>query len=293
MEDIVTVTEAEKPTRKRNRSATKKPKPKEPATGTGVNIVGNRFACSYSGKLTERAIFIPGVSTAAFANLPCAAAWLRDTVTDPEQRKHLFEQMCDEYEQDVAAVQDAPTRTLLADFGGYQSYDEWIGALTFWDMHTAGAGMSVPDYQAALGGKTTARGKTPAPTKLILERGMQVITHGPKPTVKRVNATDGAVEKGVKGQLTPVGIYTKLHSFVIKNKAPGIDLSKPGVEPRWSQEVFVADGGLFMAHTAVDFEPDAKLRNHAADSAFDDGRTYYAPLVAITTRKISVSTKAK
>ncbi len=178
-----------------------------------VTIVNDRFVCSYSGAITEKAIFVPGDLSVCFANFPCAFAYLDATIKDAEKLHAAKVAVCDAYEQNIETVQPAPDRGLLGVFGGDRSYEEWLGPLNFWNVLTSNSGTSVSEYRNLLknGGKRGTKGDG----KITLEAGLYVVNTKGNP--RRVDAVDGAVEKGAKESLTPVRAFRKLDAFVAKS----------------------------------------------------------------------------
>lgn len=269
--------EPEKKSKKRSRSS----KPKPIAKGPGVVIINNHFVCSYSGRIIEKAIFIPGVTTAAFANFPCAFAWIEENVKDAAKQEELKRITCDDYEQTVESVVRAPIREKLSDFGGDLIYDEWMGPLKFWDILTDAQGSSVKDFQASLKGDTKRRGgKTNG--RVTFESAMYVVSSGKGAAgCKKINALDGAVEKGAKDRLTPISALRKIGTFTSKNTP------KDSTEPLWVQVDVGGDNYRGWAVTpVVGYEPDEKLLNNIATQVC--GHKVYGPAVILFTRKTSV-----
>lgn len=265
--DPVVEETAKKNTKKRARS---KPAAKK---GPGVIILGaNHFACSYSGRVVERVILVPGIKDAAFANIPCAFSWIEENVKDAEKQQALKQAVCDEYEQSIETVVRAPHREYLQDFGGKMGYDEWIGPLKFWDVFTSNSGSTVKDYNQSLKGGASKRGAG----RVTFESAMYVLAHG-KNSVKIINALDGAVEKGAKERLTPVAALRKLHSFIAKN----------GAAEAWDVQSHSTDGifGFYLTPKAG-VVVDDKLFNNVASQI--TGVRTFGPAVLTFTRKTSI-----
>jgi len=260
-----------KKSKKRSRA-----KAKPAVSGNGVVVVGNRFVCSYSGRVVANAIFIPTVDTACFANIPCALAWLEDNCKDATINDGLRHALATEYEQTLENIERAPKRELLADFGGNLFYDEWIGALAYWDHLTESIGLSVDGYSKRGTGTATKRGKGAA-ARVAFEAAMYVIAHAKGAGgCKKVNALDGAVEKGAKERLTPVAALRKLSTFRNTHED--------------TFQVEHVDGEGYSATTNVKAEGlltpvDDKLINNIATQLV--GHTVYGPALVIFTRKHS------
>lgn len=285
------------PTKKRSRSSKRgSGKPK----GVGVNIVGNRFCCSYTGHMCERAIFIPGVEGAAFANIPSAFAWIDiQSSMDDETKTRLKQQLCDFYHQLPTQVIHLPPRERLKDFGGVLSYEEWMGQGFFWDVHAQREGTTVEAYRAGLS-KKSRRGANE--DQLVLQKGMQVILPGKSiaTSVKRVTAVDelpkvkfadgeevqedDATEKRPKNRLTPLGCWSKLSNFVSKNN-PALWEKRAKVLANDSGMAFFvtarADYGDQNVHKTIYNEYGSRL---LCEDAF-------GPVVVISQRRQIIKTK--
>jgi hypothetical protein len=157
--------------------AVKRARPK-PVKGPGVATVGNRYVGSFSGKVVEKAIFIPGVKGAAFANIPCAVAWLTDCAGIEIARiAELTAALAEAYDQTTSNVTRSPHRSLLATFGGELDYDTWIGDLAMWDGFTDDKGETLADYKKRIAPKPKVA-KKPAKkqVKVAFDAGMYLIT---------------------------------------------------------------------------------------------------------------------
>lgn len=270
--------------RKRSRS-----KAKSAAKKNTVVILNDRFLCSYSGQLVQRAIFIPGIPTVAFANIPCALAWLDENVADTDERNKYTEMLADEYEQTTQQFLRAPDRKYLTTFGGDRTYAEWIGDLRFWDVQADASGVTVADYQRGLKrrGSKNPRSKSEASNKIVLERGACVIMHKGigAAAVKRVVGVDGAAADTTegprkKGAMTPASAYSKLQTFANTNK-----------ELSWKRAVLVTENGIFTANTPVEEllgDPEvARLRNPHGCKIFSG--TVCGPVFCVVQKKFSVT----
>ncbi len=263
---------------KRSRSSKKK------GAATRVTIVGDRFVCNYSGHLSEKAVFVPGLD-AAFANLPSAWAWIEEQVAKPEEQQELKNAALSAYEQLDALVVRAPERTKLADFGGDLEYHEWIGGLSLWDNFTTAKGLTVTEYRKHTQKTNAKRGKT-AKTPYIA--AMYVLPHK-KGAPKVINTLDGVeTEKGAKGVLTPVRAMRKLATFInaTSNVVDGDEKTKL---PVFRQELLVGPGYSIIACIPRDDdvvgEHAASLNKTATDIA---GLSVYGPAVAFFTKSIKI-----
>lgn len=142
MEEVLASSPPPAPTKKRQRKAATGVK------GPGVSFVHDRFVCAYSGVLRDKAVVIPDVSNAVFANIPCAVAWLEDNVKDENKRTALLAGLATKYEQVLDNMPRAPPHQQLDNFGGPDDYVHWIGDLSFWDQLTADGGIGVAEYKA-------------------------------------------------------------------------------------------------------------------------------------------------
>jgi hypothetical protein len=277
-------------TRKRGRSGTKKtkaaatPTAAPTATGLGVVVIGDRFVCSYSGRVVDHAVFIPGVDTACFANLPCAFAWLEDeSNVSAETQDKLKSAMAAEYEQTLENVVRAPKRNLLVDFGGDRYYSEWIGPLAFWDRHTEAQGSTVDEWKKR-GNQTAARRGKGAAARVAFDAAAYVIAYGKGAAgCKKVNTVDGAaIAKGTKNVLTIVKAYRKLQTFINGHVSEEED-ARQLYEIRQLSSTNGWYASVIVPHEGV--VPEDKLRNNIASQVV--GFNVYGPAVVVFTRKHS------
>ncbi len=277
-------------TRKRGRSGTKKnaaataSAAAPTAVGLGVVVIGDRFVCSYSGRVVDHAVFIPGVDSACFANLPCAFAWLEDesNVSEDTQNK-LKTAMAAEYEQTLENVVRAPKRSLLVDFGGDRYYADWIGPLQFWDRLTDAHGSTVAEFKQR-GNQTAARRGKGAAARVAFDAAAYAIAYGKGAAgCKKVNTIDGAqTAKGAKNVLTIVKAYRKLQTFINGHVSEGEEAKQLFA----IQQLHGTDG--WYASVLVPCEgvvPEDKLRNNIASHIV--GFNVYGPAVVVFTRKHS------
>ncbi len=213
-----TATATRKRARGKKSDASKVAAAKPKAVGLGVTIIGSRFVCSYSGRVVDRAVFIPGVDTACFANVPCAFAWIAEESNVPEDAKQeLRAAIASEYEQTLEIIERAPERSQLVDFGGNKYYKEWIGMLEFWDRLTEASGSSVQEFKQRDNGAATKRGgRGGQAARVVFDASAYTIAYNKGGAgCKKVNTIDGAAtEKGAKNVLTIVKAYRKLQTFI-------------------------------------------------------------------------------
>jgi len=223
--------------------------------GDRLTVLGDRFVCSYSGRLCERAVRIPGLEE------------------DQGICENYKNAICEEYEQSVNNVVRAPMRTQLMDFGGDLDYQSWLGPLSFWDVLTGEKGLTVAELSQSKKGGPVKK-KTKSASKLDFAAGMYVIYHNKAP--KPVNAIDGAEkEEGekVKAKLTPVGAMRKLGSFCHTHK-----------EQSWGARCKMDES--FVAHFTVTDAPVDKLVNKTGSLLV--GEPCYGPVVVVFTKKFSL-----
>ena len=275
-------------TRKRARGkkgdASKAPASKPKAIGLGVNIIGSRFVCSYSGRVVDRAVFIPGVDTACFANIPCAFAWIAEESNVPEDAKQeLRVAIAAEYEQTLEIIERAPERSQLVDFGGNKYYKEWIGMLEFWDRLTEASGSSVQEYKQRDNGAATKRGGGRGQTaRVVFDASAYTIAYNKGGAgCKKVNTIDGvATEKGAKNVLTIVKAYRKLQTF-INGHVSAEDEARQLFQVRQ-----ISSTAGWYASVIVPCEnviPERKLLNNIASQLV--GFEVFGPAVVVFTRK--------
>ncbi len=213
--DGIKFTPAADPTRVEPKPAAAKKrarKPAAPAVGAGVTVLGDRFVCSYSAQIREHAIFIPGVPTVCFANIPCAFAWLRDNVRDAATLTDLKTKVCEAYEQpSIDGVLTPPDRSYLSDFGGDRLYPEWIGELAFWDIQASVKGSTVAQWKKQEKKSGTSKRGKGADKRLTLDTGMYSVGVGGMAATKKVDTIDGAEDAT---GLTAIKATRKLAKFV-------------------------------------------------------------------------------
>lgn len=297
MSEVEAVVAADPVPEKKKRSRSKQNKSPK---GGGVVILGERFVCNLSGRIVSRVVLIPGVADAVFANVPCAVAWINQNYAHaPEKQEELKASLCAEYEQDPSLLVPAPDRSLLVDFGGSQTYEQWIGPLHFWDRLTEASGCTVQQYKASLKGGVSKRGKKNE-TRLPFDAAMYVISHGKGASgCKVVDSHDGAEEdadadpapidgdkkKKRKSSLTPVKAMRKLSSFV---HAHPLDdkVDKKLQQPAYKTVFRQLDGATVIALQHVHGADDKEVANVIASQLL--GEKVYGPAVAIFTRKTIV-----
>lgn len=276
MTDIVPVvdatTTAKKTNKKRNRA-----KPKSLVAGPGVCVLGDRFVCSYSAQIRTHAIFVPGVDSVCFANIPCAFAWLEENVKNNEELLVKLKQAtADEYQQPLESIERAPARETLSDFGGKLYYVEWFATLLFWDTLTESNGTTVAEYKNRNSNTAVKRGKG-AQSKVAFEAAMYVVGHGGGAgKCKKINGLDGvAVDDGAtKALLTPVRAQRKLTNFISSHLLND--------SAQYQRKYVEKDNyiGVVLVTAGV---ADEKLHNHVATELA--GENCYGPAVFTFTRK--------
>jgi len=269
---------AKQPAKKRERA--KKVAPE--IAGPGVVVLGDRFVCSYSGEFSPSAIFIPGVDTACFHNIPCALAFLEESGAPPEVQVRYKQALCDAYEQPLELVERAPQRHYLANFGGDRFYDEWIGPLELWDRLTETSGTTVAQYKdrkQGAKGSAVKRGRG-GDARVSFLAAPYVVAYGKGAAgCKLVNALDGVKEEeehDAKDTMTMVRALRKLQTF-IKGHDGEADFK---IKSDFGEGYYA----FFIGTDAPVTLP--KLHNHIASSITT--KQCYGPAVFIFTRKFSV-----
>lgn len=271
MEEIV---DAQKQTKKRSR-------PKPLASGPGITPLGDHFVCAYTGRVIPRAIVPSCIPKLAVANVPCAVAWIRENV-EPENHDVLLKALAEEYEQPLANLASPPPRAQLLDFGGNMPYNMWIGDLELWDTFTDQKGISVSEWKqkSKRGGGGLKKGKG-TNARVVFEAGMYSIKPGKANSFKRVNALDGAVEKGDKERLTPAAALRSVTTFAAKHATSGESdytcIGASSLENGWSAVALVPANGAF-GPTEGD-----ELVNNLATQILQ--RKCYGPAVVTFTKK--------
>lgn len=263
---------------KPKRQRSKKPRPL--LSGPGVVPSGKRFVCSYSGELTERAIFIPGVNSACFLNVPCAVAYIEDNAKSAEAQATLLQDLADAYGQTLGNLVRAPQNRLLANFGGDLFYEDWIGDLVKWDALTMLHGTTVEEFKNR-GKKATKRGKR-GNNSVTFEAATYSISAGKGAGGCRVvNTLEDNIEAGKKGQLTSVGALRKLEKFVrgSRNKEEG----EAALENYLIEATRTSTAVILACVARQGTVPDEKKRNAIASALCE--REVYGPALAIFTRK--------
>jgi hypothetical protein len=273
--------EAEKGAKKRSRPKRVAPE----IAGTGVVVLGDRFVCSYSGEFGESAVFIPGVDTACFRNLPCAFAFLEDSGAKEETVQKYKQALCEAYEQQINTVERAPKRELLANFGGDRYYGEWIGNLHFWDRLTESGGLTVPQYLAKKkkgNGTATKRGKGSG-ARVSFDAAPYTIAYGKGPAgCKLINALDGVSvdeDVDVKKTMSMVRAMRKLQTFCSAHSDFGFEVRSVTGDGFYAFFIAIKDDKLMAVSVP------AKFQNHIAQQLL--GHSAFGPATFIFTRKYS------
>lgn len=107
------------------------------------------FVCTYTLRITDKAIFIPGHRKAgAFLNIPCAVAYIENHARNKEIAERLRRQLAEYYDQPSGAtLPRAPPVEQLATFCGRLDYEAWIGDLALWDEITENRGEGVDEWR--------------------------------------------------------------------------------------------------------------------------------------------------
>ena len=260
----------------KKRSRAKKP------SGDGVRVVGQRFVCTWTGQLIEKAIVPTAIDGVAFVNLPCAWAWIHSNVKDEDARYKLLESVCEQYQQDPAAVVLPLAQSRLFDLGGDQPYDAWMPNARLWDRKTDTDGTDVATYQARAKkakSKGSSRAKKPVVESVTLEPGLYLVKHQNKDWTKafhRCDAIEGAADDA--RQLTPSKVHTPYHRF-LKTTLKDSD------EQPYAEVSVVNEAGDLRAFAAVQKDGSDSLPtvNAAARKCF--AYQIHGPLVLFVTKK--------
>ena len=261
-----------------------KPKPKRvrkpaaAAVGAGVTVLGDRFVCSYSGEIRDRAIFVADIPTVCFANLPCAFAWLSSNVQDATALADIKTKLCEVYEQpSVEGVLCPPDRSQLSDFGGSQVYSEWIGELVFWDTHAQISGTSVADWKKSAKKTTATKKAKAAQARVTFETGVYSVGIGGAAKCKRVTHVDGD-DKLTGKDITAIKSMRKLTKFAASSKLKLVSECKVNVE----------DGYTIFFHREREEEPGAVIKEHNHIATQMAGVNAVGPALVFALRKTSV-----
>lgn len=255
-------------TKKRSR------KPAAPAVGSGVVVCGDRFVCSYSGQIRERAIFIPDVPTAAFANLPCAFAWLSLNVRDAATLAECKDKLCKEYQQPNPEAVPLPLpRDNLIDFGGNMTYSEWAHNLVFWDTHATTAGISVAEWKKMGKSKGPVKRGKGAQSRVSFDTGVYSVGVGSAGKTKKVDGVDNN-DKEDKS-FTAIKALRKLDKFARSHEDMQLAYQ-------------MCNGAGYSAVVLVPKQPQAetKFLNHITSQLTEC--QCYGPAVVFALRKLSV-----
>ena len=278
------------PAQPAKKGAKKRSRPKKvppEVVGAGVVVLGDRFCGSYSGEFSTRAIFIPGVDSACFRNIPCAFAFLDESGASAETIQKLKEATCESYGQELATAVRAPDRTKLANFGGDLFYEEWMGELLFWDQLTDNEGLSVTQYKEHGGRRHTAlkRGKGSG-ARVSFDAAAYSVAYGKGPAgCQLINALDAvplaADTEKPKHDLSIVRALRKLSTFVNTHKETTFEVKSSHGDGFYA---------CFIGVDAAAPEDDdsvvpTKLNNHIAQQIL--GMPAYGPALFIFTRKYS------
>lgn len=181
MEDIDVATAATTTTTKKRARATgdkpKRERKPKGLTGPGITIINNRFVCAYTGELITHAFVPDAVKEVAFANLPCAVAWVKASAAKDEEKATIISNMCTQAGQVLESVPELPEREALIGFGGERVFDEWFPDIQLWNAVTRKTGVDVATFTAARGVKG-AKSKKVKPAAHGMARGAHLIAAG-------------------------------------------------------------------------------------------------------------------
>lgn len=253
-------------TKKRSRSQ-RRPKPTVPVVG------GDMIVCGYTGQLLKTALVPAATPGVAFSSLPAACAYLRETVADEDKRAQTWTAVCQQYQQDPAAVPEAQPRARLTQFGGDLTIEQWSQPIQLWLEHARTHGHTVASYQDSLknkGKKKAAKVKEP---KTQFGRGAFFVNHK-KGAPKEISTVDSAEGKG----LTITAAFGKLAKF-----------SKSF--PEEIMEVVTVNGDVRVVHFST-VDPGVLTRlqvemPNVVASALA-GEPVFGPAIAIVPRKMTV-----
>jgi hypothetical protein len=220
MEDIDVATAATTATTKKRARATgdkpKRERKPKGLTGPGITIINNRFVCAYTGELITHAFVPDAVKEVAFANLPCAVAWVKASTAKDEEKATIISNMCTQAGQVLESVPELPEREALIGFGGERVFDEWFPDIQLWNAVTRKTGVDVATYTAARGTKG-AKSKKVKPAAHGMVRGAHLIAAGGV-FPRNIKAIDAPVHKA------PAPPPTKTSSIVSTTWHPNANL---------------------------------------------------------------------
>lgn len=254
-------------------------------------IMGDRWVCAYSGHFCKHAVFIPGYLDKCFANIPCALAWLEETVSDETKRDDLIGKLCHAYNQLPSNIIKARDRKHLLDFGGEMDYKSWIQPFKMWDEHAAQNGVTVEQWQ-----ESQKKPKKKKEEKLTFEVGGYLVAHNVKQP-KRIEGLDGAAapevaegEKAPPAPLTLAGATRKLVKFQsqLDKKKEGEGDGATAVDEGKHGFIFnyAARPGFTAQYLSSFDEVDPKLVNKLASQLTGD--TVYGPAIFVFTKKVTL-----
>lgn len=189
-----------------------------PLKGPGVVVLpGERFVCSYTGRVVSHAIVPNYLHGVAFANLPACKAWIAMHGRSDEEKHELWADVCEQYQQDPEQVPNLPPLHTFADFGGELPYEDWIAGLEFWDVHAKTMGVDAPSFKQRTGKlkkkKSAKKAKKVEPVKFQFVRGVYSINHKTD-TIKSIQEVQSlGHEEGKKGDFTALDAMARVRTF--------------------------------------------------------------------------------
>lgn len=231
-----------------------------------------QFVCDYTNMFVDKAVFVPGFRDVCFRNIPCAVAFVELSSENEQDADKALTALADHYGQTKEQLVRAPSAKLLSNNGGTLDYADWIGELHNWDLITEQSGLTVDQWKRS----DTRKPKKAKAVAIVYEPGVYLIKPG-KGTGLRVNALEGALQKGVKGQLTSVSVVRKLDKWLASNDR---DETYASVNAN-------ADGVHVIGATPYSgCEGDAKEVNAVGSKI--SGHVLYGPAMFTFTRKFSL-----
>ena len=161
------------------------------------------FVCTYTLRVIDKAIFIPGHRKAgAFINIPCAVTYIDKHARNKEIAARLTQELAEYYDQPSGeTLPFAPPVEQLETFCGRLNYESWIGDLALWDEITENRGESVEEWRKHRGSSS----KKPKRNPFKFKSGQYLIKA----------RTAGA--KSIKEDADAVRVMRQLKSFAKNN----------------------------------------------------------------------------
>jgi hypothetical protein len=237
-----------------------------------------KFVCTYTYRLIEKAVFIPGQPKAgAFANLPIAVSYVTDNCKDEAKRKQILEDIAVGYEQPT----EIPRAARLSDlntFGGKLDYLTWVGDLSMWEDFTDEKGVTVAEWKKGGSKKKRKKAVKPKVERVSLNPGSYVIRYQKR--------TAGAVIPFDDTKVNLLGADRAIEAFLKRSGE-----SNPGLE-RFAtvrDKVTVLASEIDNKFQPQDIEQLKKVHNKIA-SLFAECDVY-GPAILIVRKSVSVVLK--